>query len=232
MHSRAVPAPPAAEGLLGEWSGDRATVLAVVVLVVLAPLASCRCGASAHLCMASLLVCPCSPQRKLQRHLGSDGCRDLSALAGSSALALVASCMAAAAVLALTALAASQHALHHPRAWPAWPELGAGGAGWFRRAAEVLAVVPVLLLATLCHPSLHAVVSCLRSQKRQHRFRTLVCSFDPPCCVPRLYCRCSRCDPARLPAPTEPAGWLWPTAPSCWRCWGSVVTHCLAAACR
>ncbi|KAL4855828.1 Puromycin-sensitive aminopeptidase [Chlorella vulgaris] len=116
-------------GLLGEWGGDRATVLAVVSLVVLAP-----------------MVC----------------LRNASSLVGSSAMAITAGTMAGAALLALTVLASSQHALQPMRAWPDWSELAAGGrSGWFARAGELLAVIPVLLVASLSHCALFDVVQLL-----------------------------------------------------------------------
>ena len=92
-------------------------------------------------------------------------CRDLSALVGTSALAVAASCLWAAAILALTLVACIQGDAHRMRAWPDWRQLsggggsGGGGGNWFAEAVELLAVVPVLLVVTLSHMALHPVVS-------------------------------------------------------------------------
>lgn len=79
--------------------------------------------------------------------------------ANAAVSAVSAVAMAAAAVLALAAVAASQGAAYHLHVWPRWRRLSGGSSGWLAAAVELLAVVPVLLLPTLCHPALQPVVS-------------------------------------------------------------------------
>lgn len=126
------------------------------------------CQRTAHPCVNGLLATPsffsCCDRAQAKLHpfplLSLPACRKASSLVGSSALAITAGTMAGATLLALTVLASSQHTLQPMRAWPDWSELAAGGrSGWFATAVELLAVIPVLLVASLSHCALLDVVS-------------------------------------------------------------------------